>query len=356
MEWRAFDVFRILHRACWGMRRQFERSSRTAWASLAVALRDSAIWRLHVGRRHRGVGTPSVRRVMRQGRAELHGENMSTASDEAWQLERERRDLLERVERWLEVPMLVLAFVWLVLLGVELLWEDFWKRNPLLNPLSTTIWIVFIVNFVVELVLAPRRLDYARRNWLTIVSLVVPALRLFRVFRVVRVLRAARATRGIRLVRLLSSLNRGMRALGASMTRRGFGYVAGLTVIITLAGAAGMFAFENESAGGLDSYGEALWWTAMIMTTMGSAYWPQTPEGRVLCVVLALYAFAVFGYVTATLATYFIGRDAASEQAELAGAQAIAELRSEITGLRAEIRECLGRNRNGSRVRDADGE
>ncbi len=43
---------------------------------------------------------------------------------------------------------------------------------------------------------------------------------------------------------------------------------------------------------------------------MGSDYWPRTPEGRILCLLLALYAFAVFGYVTATLASYFIGRDA----------------------------------------------
>jgi voltage-gated potassium channel len=31
-------------------------------------------------------------------------------------------------------------------------------------------------------------------------------------------------------------------------------------------------------------------------------------------VLLALYAFAVFGYVTALLASYFIGRDAAAGQ------------------------------------------
>ena len=112
-----------------------------------------------------------------------------------------------------------------------------------------------------------------------------------------------------------------MRSLGASMGRRGFGYVAALTVIVTLAGAAGMYAFENEAPDGLDSYGEALWWTAMIMTTLGSAYWPQTPEGRVLCLILALYAFGVFGYVTATLATFFVGRDAANAEGELAGAE-----------------------------------
>jgi voltage-gated potassium channel len=166
-------------------------------------------------------------------------------------------------------------------------------------------------------------------NWLTAISLLVPALRIFRVFRVFRLLRLARVGRGLRLFRVVSSLNRGMRALGASLRRRGFGYVLALTVLVVFAGAAGMYAFENEAPGGLNSYGEALWWTAMIMTTMGSQYWPETVEGRLLCVFLALYAFAVFGYVTATLATFFVGRDAENDEAELAGAKELAALREE---------------------------
>ncbi len=257
--------------------------------------------------------------------------------DDLTAVERERRELLEQLERWLEVPMLVLGFAWLVLLGVELLWESAWRQNPILDVLSTAIWIVFIVDFVVELVLAPRKGDYFRRNWLTALSLILPALRVFRVVRVVRFLRATRAARGLRLVRVVGSLNRGMRALGATMSRRGFGYVAATTLLVTLGGAAGMFAFENDYADGLRTYGDALWWTAMIMTTMGSAYWPQSPEGRVLCVILALYAFAVFGYVTAALATYFIGRDADSDEAEVAGAKAIARLEAQVAALRADL-------------------
>ena len=147
-------------------------------------------------------------------------------------------------------------------------------------------------------------------------------------------------TRGLRLLRVLSSVNRGMRALGSSMNRRGFGYALLLTLIVTLAGAAGMYGFENSNVEGrgLASYSDALWWTAMVMTTMGSEYWPQTAEGRVLCFFLALYSFAVFGYMTATLATFFIGRDAENEEAELAGAASIAALRAEIAALRDEIR------------------
>jgi len=136
-----------------------------------------------------------------------------------------------------------------------------------------------------------------------------------------------------------------MRALSGSFNRRGFGYVMVLTAIITLVGSAGMYAFESEVPdAGLNNYGEALWWTAMLMTTMGSEYWPQSTEGRVLCFVLSLYAFAVFGYVTATLATFFIGRDADDDSAELAGAKSITELHDEITALRGEIQELLRQN------------
>jgi voltage-gated potassium channel len=249
-------------------------------------------------------------------------------------LERERYELLQRLEDWLETPMLILAFVWLALLVVELIGGE----SLAFEIIGTIIWVVFILNFAVEFVLAPRKVAYLKSNWLPAISLLIPALRLFRVFRVFRLLRLARVGRGLRLFRVVSSLNRGMRALGASLRRRGFGYVFALTVLVAFAGAAGMYAFENGAPGGLNSYGEALWWTAMVMTTMGSQYWPQTFEGRVLCVFLALYAFAVFGYVTATLATFFVGRDAENNEAELAGAKELAALREELIALRDDIR------------------
>jgi len=49
------------------------------------------------------------------------------------------------------------------------------------------------------------------------------------------------------------------------------------------------------------------------------------------------YAFGVFGYVTATLATFFVGRDAENDEAELAGARQLAALREEVSALRDEI-------------------
>jgi len=249
-------------------------------------------------------------------------------------LERERYELLQRLEDWFDTPMLVLAFVWLALLIVELIRGE----SRLFEIIGTSIWVIFLIDFAVELILAPHRTAYLKQNWLTAVSLLIPALRLFRAFRVFRLLSVAQAGRGFRLIRVVSSLNRGMKALGESLSRRGFGYVVALTLLVTLGGAAGMYAFENESPGGLSSYGDALWWTAMIMTTMGSHYWPQTVEGRVLCVMLALYAFGIFGYVTATLATFFVGRDSEKDAARLSSATAISAVHAELHALREDLR------------------
>jgi voltage-gated potassium channel len=246
----------------------------------------------------------------------------------------ERQSLLETLEDWLETPLLILGFVWLALLVYELIWN----LSPELELLGTVIWIIFIVDFVLKFTLAPDKTEYLKANWLTALALIVPALRVFRIFRVFRVLRAARAVRGVRLFRVLTSLNRGMKSLGASFNRRGFGYVVALTGIVVFAGAAGMLAFESDVEGGIKTYGDALWWTAMMITTIGSEYFPQTAEGRVLCFILALYGFAVFGYVTATLATFFVGRDAENKDSEIVGAEDINVLRAEIAALREEIK------------------
>ncbi|MBE9182489.1 potassium channel family protein [Oculatella sp. LEGE 06141] len=258
-------------------------------------------------------------------------------------LDQERDEILQQLEDWLDLPMLVLSFGWLALFIIELIFG----LTPLLDLLGVTIWIIFILDFGVKFFLASHKVRYLKQNWLITLSLIIPALRTLRIVRVLRALQSARAVRGLQLLRVMTRTNRGMRALAASINRRGFAYVVALTAIVTLIGAAGMYAFERDLANsGLPDYGTALWWTAMIITTMGSDYFPRTPEGRVLCFFLALYAFAVFGYVTATLATFFVDRDAEDPEAEVAGARAIADLQAEIAALRAEIQTLVHQDSN----------
>lgn len=217
----------------------------------------------------------------------------------------ERLQALDELDAWLRTPMLILSFAWLLLVIFELALGS----SRLLETFGTVIWVVFVLEFVLRLTLAPEKARFLKSNWLTVIALLVPALRLVRAL---RVLRAARALRGIRLVRIVGTANRGMNALRAALKRRGLGYVIALTTVVALLGAGGMLAFEpaGEVDGGFTGYGDALWWTGMLLTTMGSAFWPVTTEGRILCFLLSLYGFGVFGYITASFASFFLGRDA----------------------------------------------
>ena len=225
--------------------------------------------------------------------------------------------------------MILLSFVWFLLVVVELTWTT----SGIFELLGTMIWIVFIAEFTLRFVLAPDKLRFLRRNPITIVALVAPAFRFF------RVLRLLGGVRGLRLVRIVGTANRGLNALRKSLGRRGLGYVIGATALVTLLGAAGMLAFEpaREVEEGFKGYGDALWWTAMLVTTMGSDFWPQTAEGRLLTLLLSLYGFAMFGYITASFATFFIGREAQDTEGEVAGAADLAALREEIALLRSEL-------------------
>jgi voltage-gated potassium channel len=241
----------------------------------------------------------------------------------------ERRETLERLDEWLDTPMLLLSAAWLGIVLLELLQGT----SSLLETLGTAIWVVFILEFLLRLALAPEKLPFLKRNWLTVIALVVPA---FRLLRGIRILRAARALRGARLVRIVGTANRSMNALKATLRRRRFGYVVGLTALVIALGAAGMLSFEpaGEVEGGFTSYPDALWWTGMLVSTIGSAFWPVTTEGRVLTFLLTLYGLAVFGYITASFASFFIGRDAEEEKGPVAGAAELTKLREEIAALR----------------------
>ena len=242
----------------------------------------------------------------------------NAAPEPVEELHNARWELLEHINSLTDKGMMALAFVWLILLVVDLTSG----LNRPLQVISNAIWIIFIIDFVIEFIIAPSKQQYLRRNWLTALSLALPALRLLRVLRIFRVLNAVRAVRTVSFLRLITSLNRGMRTVGNAFGRRNIGYLLVITVIVTFVGAAGMAYFESPQAiraagyaedaalhGGLATYSDAIWWTFMLMTTIGSDYWPVTIEGRILCWILSVYALAIFGYITAAFASYFIGID-----------------------------------------------
>lgn len=234
---------------------------------------------------------------------------------------RQRWRLLARLHKSLEPLFVALSIIWVVLVVVELVGGGL---PPSVELLVWAIWGLFVGQFALGLLIAPSRARYLRAQWVTALSLLLPALRIIRLAAVVRLLRVSRVVRSLSLLRVLTSVNRGLGALGRTARRRGVGFVVAATAIVLFVGAAGMAYFESPAAlvppggptadAGLGNYADALWWTAYAMTT-GAFTQPETGEGRLLGWLISVYGLAVFGYLTAILASHFVGRDLTSSPA-----------------------------------------
>lgn len=249
----------------------------------------------------------------------------------------ERTTLLATLDGMLETPMVILSFIMLAMFLAELSLSlsPEWRRT--INLIEWFIWTTFVLEFVLKLAIAPDKLTYLRQNWLMAIAVALPALRMF------RVVRAARAVRSLGALRVITVGNRSIRQLGHVLGRRKLQYVLAVVVVVTLLGAAGIFFLERSMPGAnIRTYGDALWWSAGTVATVGSELYPVSAEGRVLAVVIMVFGVSVFGYIAGSLASLFIHVDQASDAEEQAATlpetgECSAKLLQEITELQEQV-------------------
>ena len=109
----------------------------------------------------------------------------------------------------MELPMFLLSIFWLYLLIKELI-SGISKTQ---EYIMYAIWILFIAEYLIKLIVAPRKWAYIKSNWITLIALVIPALRIFRIFSAFRILRTLRVVNSTNIVRALTSGKRFFSAL-----------------------------------------------------------------------------------------------------------------------------------------------
>jgi len=236
---------------------------------------------------------------------------------------------------------LLLSFVWFLVIISELVNG----MSPLLLGLGTVLWALFVLYFGLRLASVPDKATFLKQNWLFILAILVPTLRFFPFLQKFPLARALTATFGMQVVWMFASADQGLRSLRQTKVRRGAGYALTFTMVVILAGAAGMLHFEQDAPDpqGIHSYPKALWWAAMQITNIGSGYRPITPGGQLLCLGISIFAVAIFGYLTAVFAAFFIGRDAEDPRSEIPNQASINQLSGEVARLRESIEDVLRR-------------
>jgi voltage-gated potassium channel len=214
-----------------------------------------------------------------------------------------RDRLCDEIVAALDLPLAILALISFILIIVDLavyvppnfrLWVAiiFWFT-----------WSTFLLEYAVKLALTKDKIKYIKTHWTQLLLLVVPFLRVFLLFR------AARVTQGIAAIRLLLFSHVHLSGLGIALVDRILN-LSIVTGVVILVGAMGGFIFESRAPGTrMSTFGDALWWSAALTTTVASEKYPVTTGGRILAFFLMVYSMIVFTYLTASIAAFFIGTE-----------------------------------------------
>ncbi len=123
--------------------------------------------------------------------------------------------LLERLERALALPLLLVTALIAPIMAVEFLFRDVLLHSPLLGVAlhvgTAFIWFSFALEFTLLLSVAQYKLDYCKRNWINIVIILLPLLAVLRTLRLIRLVRLTRAGKLLRAYRLRGLLVRAQR-------------------------------------------------------------------------------------------------------------------------------------------------
>jgi voltage-gated potassium channel len=217
----------------------------------------------------------------------------------------------DRYAQFSEAPMTALAVAMIPVLLIPLVRPVHGTVAASFDAADDLIWALFGVDYSVRLYLAPDRWRFVRTHVIDLAVVLLPFLRPLRAVRALRGLGQVRLLRLLQASRLAAFIGTGISHARAIMARRGLHHVVAIVVAIMFVSAGLEVAFEGHArAGTIHSYGGALWWSVVTITSVGYGdQYPVTIAGRAVAVVLMITGIALFGVVAAAIASYFVEQD-----------------------------------------------
>ncbi|MEW6861968.1 ion channel [Trueperella pyogenes] len=229
--------------------------------------------------------------------------------------------------RWQSISDRALVFfavVFLLVYSIEVIGNLEGSAKAISETVMHIIWVVFLLDYCVRLYFAHGRLSWFYRHLFDLFTVVLPLLRPLKLLRLVGLVKV--------IGHKVSSTLRGKIALYAFTSTALFVYVAALAVLD---------AERNTPDAPIDSFGNALWWAFVTITTVGYGdLYPVTATGRIVALFSMIGGVALIGVVTASIASWIVSEVGEAQQKDNHATSAeIAELRKQILELRRSIEE-----------------
>lgn len=232
----------------------------------------------------------------------------------------------EKLDRWskrMEWPLTAAALLFLAAYATQIIAKPTGTVDAIAETVIWVTWAVFLVDYLVRLTITEHRWRWFYRHLLDLAIVALPMLR------------------PLRLMRFLTVIALVQRGAGNILRGRVVVYTVGAALLVLLISALAVLDAE-QGQGTIDTFGEALWWAFVTMTTVGYGdFYPVTFMGRCVAAGLMVGGIALIGAVTATLASWIVEKVAdQTTKTEHATADQVEQLRTEL----AEVKALLTRN------------
>ena len=219
-----------------------------------------------------------------------------------------------KVERWrkhTDTPLTIIAIGSLPVLLLHFVSERLSSMDKtFILIVDLVVLSAFLIDYFVELAMSDNKARYIKTEWLnaivTIAQVValLPSLGIAGVFRAVRGFRIVITLARIFGIGASTMQKDGVRILKEQAASLAFG-LAGLTWVTSAV--AFTIAEDVGEDGRINSFFDALWWSASTITTVGYGdIYPITAIGRVIAVFTMLVGVSTLAVVTARIAKFLI--------------------------------------------------
>jgi len=217
------------------------------------------------------------------------------------------RTTKSRITIW-QIVMLFLCVYVLGAVFVETIFALPPETSILLTQIDNLICVVFIGDFIFNLITSKSRREYLKWGWIDLVSS-IPNIQILRWGRGFRVIRILRLLRGIRSTKLI------LRFLFANRAKGTFASVAMISFVLVVFSSIAILNCETSPEANIKTAADALWWSFSTITTVGYGdRYPVTSSGRIIAVILMTAGVGLFGTFTAYVATFFLQQDKKQEE------------------------------------------
>lgn len=125
------------------------------------------------------------------------------------------------------------------------------------------------------------------------------------------------------MIEFVAFIGKSMRALRAFFVQSHLIYLFGVTLLVMFFGAIAVFLFERDAIDSpLRTFGDALWWSFALLTTIGSEMAPMSTGGRIVGGPMMIFAMVVVVYLIGAASAFLLASKTAQSRISLAPSRA----------------------------------